>query len=190
MSTENTTPHHYVLAHAAFRKYCESNPLGFFGAMASEEHRPKLLGEIWNSVRKHCDEHGEPPFSVEEIDVQLLRMRGHPTILLQMPEPSEPPQAHFVAIVLMVREGEEPEQDPPAFSYFTLEMAEPRDGQAATFVGSWRGEDNHVNHGAGPEPDPHAFLVAVDRILGEKEDAAGNGASPDEGPSEGLGPVN
>lgn len=80
-------------------------------------------------------------------------------MVVTLPRPQGPTEAHFVAFALRDRTD--------LGRYFTLEHAlSPPDDSRYTVLGEWTADRSHVNFGPGPEPDPVAFLTAIGRFLG------------------------
>jgi len=78
-------------------------------------------------------------------------------LLVTFPAPVGPPEAHFAAIALSTHDGR--------VRYITLERGLiPADGTRYTVLCEWT-DEHHVNLGAGPEPEPDAFLSALRPIL-------------------------
>jgi len=156
--------HHYALGHIALRQICRANPLGFFGAMASDD-RDRFCAEVWESVCKHCDETGKPTFGIGDVKITTLRAADFPTILIRMPPPANIAEAHLVAIVLKLdRDATEPPENVET-GYFTLEKGMDEDGSEQTVLCAWSMDDTHVNYGQGPPADEKEFIAAVEKLL-------------------------
>ncbi|MDP6546836.1 MAG: hypothetical protein QGH60_22915 [Phycisphaerae bacterium] len=156
--------HHYVLGHVAFRQICKTNPLGFFGAMASEE-RDAFCEEIWSTVCAHCGETGQPWFTISDVKITTVRAAEFPTILVRMPDPRNTAEAHLIAIVLKLERDTTTPPENVEFAYFTLEKGVDQDGGERTVLCSWSMDDTHVNYGDGPPVDEEEFLKAVENLL-------------------------
>jgi hypothetical protein len=155
--------HHYVLGHVALRKVCQGDPLSFFSTMASPD-RERFLEEIWRSVREYCDDDGEPTFSISELSVLTTRIGESPALLIRMPPPARPLEAHFVAIILKVAPGVEELPEEPEFEYFTLERGVQTDGSECTFLCAWQMDDTHSNFGEGPPANEQDFIAAIESL--------------------------
>ncbi|MDP6636423.1 MAG: hypothetical protein QGG42_16100 [Phycisphaerae bacterium] len=156
--------HHYAFGHIALRQICKTNPLGFFGAMASED-RDRFSREIWDSVCKHCDETGSPAFTISDVKISTLRVADYPAILIRMPPPANTAEAHLIAIVLKLKRETTTPPDNVEFAYFTLEKGVDTDGTERTVLCSWSMDDVHSNYGYGPPVDEREFLAAVEKLL-------------------------
>ena len=156
--------HHYVLGHVAFRQICKTNPLGFFGAMASPD-KDQFCRDIWKTVCEHCDEAGQPAFTISDVQITTLRVGDFPTILIRMPDPLNTAEAHLIAIVLkLARDATAPPEN-IEFAYFMLEKGISIDGRERTVLCSWGMDDSHSNYGDGPPVDEKEFLQAVEGML-------------------------
>ena len=175
MVIDNTSPppagsdisasqHHYVLGHMAFRQICKTNPLGFFGAMASEG-KDQFCREIWNTVCAHCDETGQPAFTISDVKVTTLRVADFPTILIRMPDPLNTAETHLIAIVLKLARDTTTPPENIEIAYFTLEKGLNADGGLRTVLCSWSMDDSHSNYGDGPPVDEKEFLRSVEELL-------------------------
>jgi hypothetical protein len=137
--------HHYVFAHrelpsAAFR----------FGAdlvTAAREGRLSL-DTVWERVGETMPPEDRLPST--GLSAAYHEVDGHGILLVALPAPDAPTEAHLVAVVGF-----------PA-RCFTLEDAySPIDGGRYTVLGEWTESGTHVNHGPGPDPRPDLFLAVV-----------------------------
>lgn len=160
--------HHYVLAHMALRKFCESNPIMFFLTLTSP-HRNALLSDIWEQVCKMCDDSGKPDFDITNIGIENTKLKNYTSILFTFPKPVEVPEAYYSALVLKMDLFKEmplaPPEVPPEIAYYTLEYGDNLDGtKPYTVLGEWAG-DTHRNRGKGPSPTTVGFLTSVEACL-------------------------
>ncbi|MFH0946209.1 MAG: hypothetical protein V2A76_13495 [Planctomycetota bacterium] len=158
------SPHHYVLGHLALRQICQENPLGFFGIIGSEE-RDEFLKDIWEQVRKNCDPDGTPSFDISDVGITTSLLKGFPCIIISMPPPQVPPEAHFAGIVLRIDMSADKPPENPEISYLTLEKGLSRDGEERTMLGGWTDQDSHVTYGAGPPATQADFVAAMEALL-------------------------
>ena len=156
-------PHHYVLAHTAFRKACEGDPLFFFEAIASAK-KDDFLRALWRMVCEMCSSSGEPTFDIADVAITTRRINNYPAVIVEMPPPTAVGQAHFVAIVLMIDASADAAPEKPEFTYFTLEKGEELGGTVKTVLGGWKG-DMHLNFGDGPPPIQAAFVAAIEEKI-------------------------
>ncbi|WP_431686596.1 hypothetical protein [Hahella sp. NBU794] len=156
-------PHHYMFAHIAMRKFCESDPLQLFALIPTEE-RSHLVDFLWSKVCENCDAEGKADFDPGDIEFATLRVKEYPTILMKMPEAKAVAEAMLVAIVLTAGPDMNVENGKPPFRYFTLEHGVSTEGGLRTVMCEWRG-DSHANMGDGPEPEASAFLQRVESLV-------------------------
>lgn len=161
------TPHHYVLAHVALRQICMANPVSFFRVMASQ-NRDKFMEDVWQRVRKNCDDKGNPSFSIEDVKVGTTKIGDFPIIIIAMPIPQFMAEAYMVGIVLKVNvkdfiENKIPEK--PVAEYFTLEKGFNLDDSDRTVFCKWDETGNHLNYGTGPNPTSAEFINAISKML-------------------------
>ncbi len=158
--------HHYQLAHYAFRGFCESSPLGFFGIMASED-RDDFVQRIWSRVCENCDQRETADFGIEELSILTTRIADMPAIVIEMPEAVQVTEAIFIAIVLTTKHADGPSEKEATFRYFTLEVGQTFDGNDRTVLCEWRGE-THANMGDGPEATLREFVETVEAKVATK----------------------
>jgi len=149
---------YYQLAHVALPSVAHQNPFEFMAAMASDAAK-ELLGSLLEQVAEHCADH-PPDFDAEEVTVHRTRILGSPCLVLELPPPVAPPEAHLVAAWLAINDGPESGQ----LRYFTLETADPAMGPA-TVLGEWDSDRTHSTYGAGPEPSVEAFTRAITALV-------------------------
>lgn len=149
---------HYQLAHVALPTVAHQNPFQFMSAMASDSAQ-ELLGSLLEQVAEHCSDQ-PPDFDAEDLLIHRARVLGSPCLVIELPTPAAPAEAHLVAAWLAINDGPEAGQ----LRFFTLEAADPAVGPA-TVVGEWDSERQHVNHGAGPEPSVEGFTRAITALV-------------------------
>ncbi|MBL8931712.1 MAG: hypothetical protein JNL54_16450 [Kineosporiaceae bacterium] len=145
--------HHYEFAHRTLPELVRS---GRFDLVEMAEHdvlEPALLG-AWEAL-------GDALPPQERVDAQGLSvwavdLAGGRALLVRFPPVQRLPEA-LLAAVLPGADGAPPR-------YLTLEFAGTEDGQVQTMIGEWDGEA-HRDWGVGPEPDPNAFVVALEQLL-------------------------
>lgn len=168
------SPHHYQLVHHALRQIAQETPTFFFGVMASPD-RPRFLQSLWERVCEHLadEKHGEPGFSIEEVNIHLLKIRDFPTVIVEMPTPRKMTEAYFAAAVLLhPLSAPGPEPETLTVRFITLELSFHHEtGAAFTFLCEWQQGRTHSNYGYGPPPELPAFLMAVEQLLTPIEEA-------------------
>ncbi len=149
-----TRVHHYGYVHRVL-------------AGAAAEFGPKMVAtppvrEVGQSLAAMWEDFGQslPPeeqLPSDGLAGSLLDREGNRLLLVTLPEPIAPTEAYFAAVVLPT--------GATSCRYFTLEYSiGPFDGVPGTVLGEWA-QQNHVNLGEGPEPEPDAFVTAVLRVL-------------------------
>lgn len=161
------TPHHYVLARVALRQICMTNSVGFFKMMGSQ-NRDKFLEDLWQQVRKNCDQKGNPPFSIKDVKVETMNISEYRTVMITLPTPQFDAEAHMIGIVLRMEvkdfiENKIPEK--PLVEYFTLEKGTTFGGPNRTVLCKWDEAGNHLNYGTGPSPTKPEFIKAISKML-------------------------
>ncbi|UGT54377.1 hypothetical protein [Nocardia asteroides] len=143
--------HHYQFAHQVLptlaqrlgaRMVTDEPPLGY----------TEQLKGLWDSIGERLPAEDRLPsagITGHRVDAEGLRL-----LLVELPTPAAPAEAHFVAVVL-------PENSDDV-RVFTLERAtfQPADREDATMLGSWS-DRSHFNLGPGPHPEPTAFIAAI-----------------------------
>jgi hypothetical protein len=193
--------HHYIFAHSALPSILWEGDklLGILGNPANQDY----LQELWQSIPlshefarvvrgyEMSSREAHPGKTAAESVAGLdprsfgdaipstgLRYSSHwlggahLVILVHLPKPLESTEAYFILITTS-----------PAIRYFTLEHSVDEDGEEGTMCCEWQRSSEHLNHGEGPEPEEHAFLKHVCRILGWAETIE----EPSEGQCRGLG---
>jgi hypothetical protein len=159
-SSDQPHRHQYLFAHrelpmAAFR-YGEDLVRVARGGNLAEG-----LGKLWVDL-------GTALATTDRLPADGLRatyydLGGYEVALVTMPPPGGVTDAHLAAIVVPHGGG--------TVRYFVLERGAPdSEGNPATVLGEWLAAGDHVNLGAGPPPEPEAFLAAVrDRLSGPED---------------------
>lgn len=127
----------YLLAFRLLPRLIQSDPKRTRQALLHED----LLHKLWIHAGLHLG-------VTAQAEGPKLETFGE-VVLITMPEPSEPPEAFFLAMI-----GEEPE-------LYTLELGEDfeNDDSCTFFCGCTR--DGHHNYGKGCVPEAGAFLAAL-----------------------------
>ncbi len=145
--------HHYTFAHrelpaAAFR----------FGPdlVAAARDGRLTLDAVWTHVGDALPEPDR--VAAQGLSGTYHTVSGYPVLLVTLPAPDAPTEAHFVAVVLSTVDG--------SVRYFTLEDAwSPLDGSRYTVLGEWTADGKHVNYGPGSAPDAEEFLASLGQRL-------------------------
>lgn len=153
--------HHYVLVHRVLRDAYLENPGAFVKALGQPELRNAVLQALWTRVCARCEGQGPAGFGVEDLEVATLQACGRRAVLLILPGPVNPAEAHFV---LAVEPSPAPAANRPPPGYYTLERGRDCEGHPSTFLCAWQ-RDCHANYGPGPKPGVGAFVLAVERLL-------------------------
>lgn len=127
----------YMLAFRILPRLVHSDSKRTRQALLEED----LLRKLWIHAGLHLGvSPAQPPPRLETFGE---------VVLITMPEPQEPPEAYFLALI-----GEEPQ-------VYTLEMGVDfeSDGPCTFFCGCT--VDSHNNYGRGCVPEPGAFLAAL-----------------------------
>ncbi|MGK7900087.1 MAG: hypothetical protein AB4352_01505 [Hormoscilla sp.] len=161
---DNKGHHHYVFVHMALRDICQNNPQAFFNTMMSPS-KDQFMQIIWKHVRQHCDGEGDSPFDIEEVNITACRLKNFPALIVAMPPPFEPAEAHFACIVLNIDLSSDSVSltpNHPKFWFFTLEKGINQiDGSDITYLCGWSEEGSHHNYCEGPAANEAAFVHAV-----------------------------
>jgi hypothetical protein len=144
----------YQFAHRVFPRWFFEAPDQVAQVLSGPEATPHLVA-LWKEVATACQE-DLPSRGLRAETVNWSGWRGH---LIHLPEPQEMPEAHYVCAVWPESEG------PRAGRIITLEMSMSFDGESRTVLGEWRSDGSHLNYGAGPSPEPQAFLTSVENLL-------------------------
>jgi len=163
----------YIFAHMALRGLAQASPIQFL-AIAPSPDFPKLLDPLLADLAEDC---GQPTsFSSSDLRVRAGRVKpksapgeSYPMILLELPEPQKPSEAHMIGFVVMIDPATLKEPPPPEeieTRYFVLEKSFEFDGVPHNVLGEWgQGQFQHINHGEGPARNPKEFVKAISRLL-------------------------
>lgn len=149
---------HYQMAHVALRSVALRNPQEFLALLMTHKRRD-FLASLLEQVAEHCADQ-PPDFTAEDLVLHPTRVLGSPCLVIEMPQPQVPPEAHLVAAWLAINDG--PESAPLRF--FTLEAADATFGWR-TVLGEWDAKGEHMNLGQGPEPSVEAFVQAITAVV-------------------------
>lgn len=158
--------HHYMFAHRILPEVAFADPKHVLELMKSDKAE-LFLRDLWSEVGSACPR----VLSGEGLRVSLEPVEGfeQPVVLVHLPQPEIPPEAHFLAMV--------PSFDRKFFGLvkrktvrcFTLERSVRLAGGTRTVVCEWSLDDTsalqHGNYGEGPSPTPSAFVEHLGAIL-------------------------
>lgn len=150
--------HHYVFAHLALREICMQDAAEIFRILASPE-RDKFLAWLWGSVEKRVGRRIDD-LDPRDLAVTTLRVADSPAIIIRMPVPVAPAEAHLIGAVLAKPAG----GSPATARYFTLEHGLDLDGSARTVLCEWA-DGSHRNYGDGPPPTVQDFARALEQSI-------------------------
>ncbi len=110
----------YLFAHVGLPGAAFANPAGFLVAMAQPEaEQQRMLRNLWERLCRHQSGTNTPmPESFGVHKLSLCRWKG---VVVEMPEPQRPAEAHLVAFLAKLPEGDKPSLLKLPMQYFTLE---------------------------------------------------------------------
>ena len=169
--------HHYLLAHDYLPAVVFSLPAHIHSLLASQESLHKLLERLMSNVDNRSNCVDKRTFSPTDIHGSEHAIAGGTCVLLQMPLPTSPTEAYFVAVFssktsveleefrnLPGNEGDKKALS--SISYFTLEMAHPlAAGETGTVFCGRTPYDKHHFYGSGPQPDPDDFVAFLKKFI-------------------------
>ena len=162
--------HHYLLAHESLPFFVYSLPSHAQSILACDDSRENIVKSLMSNIDKQSDFRSPRTFSPDDIKSSEHPMGKGTCVLLQMPPPTSPTEAFFVAVffsktskeieALEKLPGDEgSEKARASIFYFTLEMAHPMvAGETGTVFCGRTPDGNHHFHGNGPKPDPDVFV--------------------------------
>ena len=145
-------PVHYVFAHRALPQVVHHDAPGAFEILSGPE-APNMLGALWGEVAQRTG--ATAPEGLPRASVARIADRS--IVLIHMPPPAAPPEAHFLAIVV---EGD-------AGRVFTLERGADLGEGPGAVVGEWGKDGAHFNYGTVGTPTLEDFLGKVQDLLRE-----------------------
>jgi hypothetical protein len=159
--------HHYMFAHRILPEVAFADPEHLLELMTSDQAQP-FVADLWEEVGLACP--AALPADGLRVTVEPLEGFANPVILVHLPTPEIPPEAHYLAIVPTVERRLWGLITRQAVRCFTLERSVRLAGGTRTVVCEWTLDSSsmlqHGNYGAGPAPTPNAFLDRLGAILG------------------------
>jgi hypothetical protein len=159
---------HYYFAHGLLRALAARDPADFV-ARALEPGASAWFVEMWNRAGREAAM--VEPMTAWEQDFTVHRraLARADVCVVTMPPAEQVAEAIMIAVVVSRAGGSSAEERKPrAFRFFTLEHDVDPTGGTRTAIGEWDGaaaDAPHVNHGAGPQPTPDAFIDAIAALL-------------------------
>jgi hypothetical protein len=170
---KNNSEHHYAFAHIALRKFAFAEPVLVFSVLASPD-RNRFFNDILADLHEQLQISTKCSFRGEDIEFFAQRINGRPCAILKMPRPTEPVEAHFIALVsrLGVEQLSDATAQLPAgelLDYFTFERpVVVESGEPTVFCG-WSADDSHANYGDGPQADLESVIAFLTTKLRDRE---------------------
>jgi hypothetical protein len=160
-AADSTSPrHHYVFAHYALREVAFSEPIRIFNLLASD-HRTAFFDDLLASIAERFPDSAPAGFTGADIQFHGMLIADRPCALLQMPPPSEPAEALWIALVSRLTPDQfstAPVGNPEdLLDYYTLELPVEVSATRPSVFCSWSREA-HANFGNGPIPDLQHFV--------------------------------
>jgi hypothetical protein len=154
MTTEaSVRRHHYEFAHRTLPDVVLSGRFDLL-EMAEQGVLAQALLGAWEALGEAFPQ--EERLAPDGLAVWPVDLAGGRALLVRFPPVRSMPEALLAAAVPGAQGG--------PTRYLTLEFAGAEDGEVQTMIGEWEGEV-HRNWGTGPEPDPNAFVVALEQLL-------------------------
>ena len=169
--------HHYLLAHDYLPSVVFSLPAHIHSLLASQESLQKLLERLMSNVDNRSNYVDKRTFSPSDIHSSEHLVARGTCVLLQMPPPTSPTEAYFVAVCssktsveleeLRNLPGNEGDQKAlNSMSYFTLELAHPlAAGETGTVFCGRTPDGIHHFYASGPRPDPDVFVAFLKQFI-------------------------
>lgn len=155
---------HYQFAHVALRGlvFRESR---LAVALWELDDISALLDDIAVQVARACRAQGEGgELRAAQLTVHKHRIGRLPCVVIELPKPIATTEAFMVGII-QLRDLDAAVSDSEAeCRYFTLEYSAQREAPH-TVLGEWTDQGNHLNMGAGPEPEVDAFVSELARFV-------------------------
>ena len=168
-----TSEHHYAFAHYALRRLALASPMTVLGNLAVDSRRTSFIDCILADVDSKIGGTAPRTFTASDIRYTGHRIGARSCAVLQMPAPTNPCEAYFIAIVApqsfaeALQRAFDADSTDPLFDYYVLERPVKISHRTKSMFCAWEGE-THRNYGDGPSPtleDFVPFLTA--HVLGE-----------------------
>jgi hypothetical protein len=146
---------HYFFAHYALRELAHHDSTGTVATLYSSDAKA-FLNRVLEMV-VNVNKIARLDFTAEDIGIHTGKFGRHSYVILEMPPPQAPTEAHFIALILVIAEDATYESARHApLHYFTLEQGITLGTPRTTFA-EWTADGTHANMGDGPSPDVESF---------------------------------
>jgi hypothetical protein len=194
--TQNATnpgswsPHHYAFAHGALRDLSVHLMSCIFSHFTKGPKRTiqARIRKLLKATDALVEDTAKCHYDVSDFKFTRHSYGDAPCLVVEMPEPQEPGEAYFVAIVSRISEIAVESQELEfkirggpglhkhwLLNYYTLERSPGYAGGAKSFFCEWDAQGRHINHCRGPEGTVGEFLpflkdFVVQRAIREGRD--------------------
>jgi hypothetical protein len=174
---------HCAFAHRFVPQYVQQNPYAFFSYLYRRDSPggpmdpTRFIHSRWSAIFEPeaglTAEEDQDPLGarvvlrrVTDLSMSVQELGARASALIEMPTPEQPPEAHFVCVVLLA-----PASDAGIWPrdvqarVFTLEESSERPESKTGLVCEWTSEGTHRNYGVGIPVNREAFLRAVTAVL-------------------------
>lgn len=141
----------YVFTYYMLRSIALSDPVSLLEIAANPAGIRELLAAILDDVEVYCG--ARVPFSADSIRVHCGTIGNSKSVVFELPEPQEVPEAYMVALVVSDGTGR----------YFSLERTFSAGDSPRAVLGEWDARA-HLNHGS-CEPSVAAFVAAISAMI-------------------------
>jgi hypothetical protein len=162
----------YLFAHQALPVQTFADPSRMLSILAGPEGQ-RFLDDAWQIAGRHCDpdkrvQDASPSYTFSPTGTSGV------VAVVKPPEPQEPGEAHFIAILGRFEQAENPDLAKLRWvRLFTLERAiHPVNETECTMLCEWTAEGAHKNYGDGPPADEELFVEAVLDLLWKNSEQA------------------
>ncbi len=158
-----TSEHHYAFAHYALRRLALASPVTVLGNLAIDSRRTSFIDCILADVDIRIGGNAPRTFTASDIRYTGHRIGNRCCAVLEMPAPTNPCEAYFIAIVApqsfaeALQRAIDADVTEPLFDYYVLERPVKITQKTKSMFCAWAGE-THRNYGDGPAPTLEAFV--------------------------------
>jgi hypothetical protein len=152
----------YAFAHWAFPWMVERHPIFFL--MLSDDD-PQWSSKALASLFEHASlQSGPPTFRPEDLRLIRTTAGGYRCLVIVLPPPREATDAFMIGLV-HIHPPDAPVTEPIVLRNFTLEFNEFYQPPHTVFCEWTVSPRSHKNYGAGPSPEPDAFVERMEQML-------------------------